>query len=216
MGRPRLGGLGRANSYNEHALLEDSSEIGSIAEEDEEALAEAEDEVRLDMIPNPYLGTNGYKPRAESTSTMSDGRSSGGDSYNDDFEDDEEPPVELPAYLKKDMGAERRHYMHEHAAIEGSGGVTHNSSSGTATPTALAFDHERHQHNPHQPMSQSPSNEHLQHNHLQHANIAKQLMTLDLNQSSRGDREGDATPRGPGSPRMRPLSTTTLSNEGFR
>lgn len=212
-GRPL--GLGRASSYNEH-VLEDPSEFGSIAEEDEEAVAEAEDEVRLDTIPNPYLQTNGHKPRAESASTMSDEQSSGGDSYNDDFDDEEDPPVELPAYLKKDMSAERRHYMHEHAAIEASGGTTHQSSSGTATPTAMAHDHERHAQYPHQPMSQSPSNEHSQHNHLHHANIAKHLMALDLGQGSRGDLEGDATPRGPGSPRIRPLSTATLSNDGSR
>lgn len=201
--RPRPGVL-RHGSEN---ALEDSSEFGSIAEEDEEALAEAEDEVRLDMIPNPYLQTNGYKPRTESVSTTSE--SSGGDSYYDDFDEEDDPPVELPAYLKKDMGAERRHYMHEHAAMEASGEITHGSSSGAATPTAMAHDHERHQHHAPLSLSQSPSDGHLPRNHLHHENIADHLMTLDLNQRSRSDSAGDATPRVPGSPRIRPLSTAT-------
>lgn len=197
----------RAASYQDV----EESEIGSIAEEEEEEEEEEEalepgDEVRVELIPNRYLATNGVKPRTESVSTTSDGRSSAGESSYDDDEDD--PPVELPAYLRKDMEAERHHYMHEH---EG-----HQSRSGTATPTATAFEHERHHHQLHELPSRSSIDENSGQNQIHHAHLAKHLMAMDLNQGQ-GDRanlEGDATPRGRGSPRMRPLSTTGYFSDG--
>ncbi|KAJ9102491.1 hypothetical protein QFC21_002891 [Naganishia friedmannii] len=224
-GRPGLFGRSRSSSSSPHSeipeyAVDESSEIGSIAEEDEEAVEDEDEKHRILPLQNRYLDTDGYKPRAESTSTMSDGRSSAGESsYNSNEEEDEdEPPVNLPAYLQKDIGAERRHYMHEHAAIESASGnqTRHHSNSGTATPTATAFNHEKHY--PHMsPMSQFLSDGESHQNHLHHAHITKHLMDMNLgNASNRAgyvEGEGDATPRMPGSPKAASMYMSRMSED---